>query len=485
MAGYIALIAMKMRCLVAFRPSLYLSAALGLLVATSGVASAESLQDAMAAAYANNPDLNAQRAGTRAADENVPLALAQGRPTITGQVSASLSASDTRYKFRSYTDWASTYTDTAAVQSKITIIQPLYAGGRIENGVNQAEAAVKASREQLRSKEQSILLDAASAYMQVILSGEVLDLRKSNVAFLQEQVRAANDRFSVGEGTRTDVSQAEAAMAAATSSVSVAQADLLTAQANYVKVVGHAPKNLRDPGPVAKLLPAKLSVAVDASRTEHPAIRAAIYNADTASYNVMIEEGTLLPTLSLQGSVGNTLAGSSTNSSNDPNRARTLDASVAAVLSIPIYQGGAEYASVRRAKEELGQAKLQVDVARMSVDAALIQAWSTLESSKAQIVAAQASVDASKLALEGVVEEQKVGQRTTLDVLNAQSTLIDARLSQVSARAQLVVASYSVAAAMGRLDRERLNLKVVAYRPEHHYEQVRDKWIGLRTPDGR
>lgn len=485
MAGYIASIAMKMRCLVAFRPSLYLSAAFGLLVAMSGVASAESLQDAMAAAYANNPDLNAQRAGTRAADESVPLALAQGRPIITGQVSASLSASDTRYKFRSYTDWASTYTDTAAVQSKITIIQPLYAGGRIENGVNQAEAAVKASREQLRSKEQSTLLEAASAYMQVILSGEVLDLRKSNVAFLQEQVRAANDRFSVGEGTRTDVSQAEAAMAAATSSVSVAQADLLTAQANYVKVVGHAPKSLRDPGPVSKLLPAKLSVAVDASRTEHPAIRAAIYNADTASYNVMIEEGTLLPTLSLQGSVGNTLAGSSTNNSNDPNRARTLDASVAAVLSIPIYQGGAEYASVRRAKEELGQAKLQVDVARMSVDAALIQAWSTLESSKAQIVAAQASVDASKLALEGVVEEQKVGQRTTLDVLNAQSTLIDARLSQVSARAQLVVASYSVAAAMGRLDRERLNLKVVAYRPEHHYEQVRDKWFGLRTPDGR
>lgn len=469
----------------AFRPSLYLSAAFGLLVAMSGVASAESLQEAMAAAYANNPDLNAQRAGTRAADEYVPQALAQGRPTITGQISASYNASDTRYRFRPYTDWASTYTDTGAVQSQITIIQPLYAGGRIENGVNRAEAAVKASREQLRSKEQSTLLDTASAYMQVIMYGQVLELRKSNVAFLKEQVRAANDRFSVGEGTRTDVSQAEAAMAAATSAVSVAQADLLTAQANYVKVVGHAPKSLRDPGPVTKLMPAKLSAAVDASRREHPAIRAAIHNADTAAYNVEIEEGALLPTLSLQGSLGHTLTSSSTNSSDTPDKSRTLDASIGAVLSIPIYQGGGEYSSVRQAKEELGQAKLQVDVARMSVDAALTQAWSTLESAKAQIVAAQASVEASRLALEGVVEEQKVGQRTTLDVLNAQSTLIDARLSEVSARAQLVVASYSVVAAMGRLDRERLGLKIAAYRPEHHYEQVRDKWIGLRTPDGR
>ena len=286
----------------AFRPSLYLSATIGLLVAMSSVASAETLLDAMAAAYANNPDLNAQRAGTRAADESVPQALAQGRPTVTGQISASYSAADSRYRFRSYTDWASGYTDTGAVQSQIKIIQPLYAGGRIENGVNKAEAAVKASREQLRSKEQSILLDTASAYMQVILYGQVLDLRKSNVAFLKEQVRAANDRFSVGEGTRTDVSQAEAAMAAATSAVSVAQADLLTAQASYVKVVGHAPKSLRDPGPVTKLLPAKLSAAVDASRTEHPAIRAAIYNTDTASYNVQIEEGALLPTFSVQGS---------------------------------------------------------------------------------------------------------------------------------------------------------------------------------------
>ncbi len=473
-----------MRCVVAFRPSLYLSAAFGLAVVLSGAASAESLTEAMSSAYANNPELNAQRAGTRAADEYVPQALAQGRPTITGNLAAGFSANNTRARIYPTGMWQDNYTNTGSVQADIKIIQPIYAGGRIENGVNKAESAVKAAREQLRSKEQATLLDTASAYMSVILSGQVLDLRQSNVAFLQEQVRAANDRFSVGEGTRTDVSQAQAALAAATSSVSVAQADLLTARANYVKVVGHEPKGLRNPGPISKLLPAKMTAAVDASRTEHPAIRAAIYNADTASYNVAIQEGALLPTFGLQGSIGSTLAGSSTDATG-ADRVRSLDASVAAVLSIPIYQGGGEYASVRQAKEELGQAKLQIDAARMSVDAALAQAWSTLESAKAQIVAAQASVTASRLALEGVVEEQKVGQRTTLDVLNAQSTLINARLSEVGAEAQLVVASYAVVAAMGRLDRERLGLSVPAYRPEHHYQQVRDKWIGLRTPDGR
>lgn len=474
-----------MRCAVAFRPSLYLSAAVGLFVAMSGVVSAETLQEAMAAAYANNPSLNAARAGTRAVDENVPQALSGYRPTINGQVSAGITATDTRFRSTGASNWASTYTDTGAVQSQIQIVQPLYMGGRIENGVKRAESAVKASREQLRNTEQSTLLDTASAYMNVILSGQVLELRQSNVAFLQEQVRAANDRFSVGEGTRTDVSQAEAALAAATSAVSVAQADLMTAKANYVKVVGHEPKGLRSPGPITKLLPAKFSAAVEASRTEHPMIRAAIYNADTASYNVEIQEGALLPSFVLQGTIGSTLAGNVTNSVTTPERARTLDGSVAAVLSIPIYQGGSEYAIVRQAKEELGQARLQVDVARMSVDAALTQAWSAQESAKAQIVAAEASVAASRLALEGVVEEQKVGQRTTLDVLNAQSTLIDARLSEVGAQAQYVVASYSVASAMGRLDRERLGLKVTAYKPEQHYEQVRDKWIGLRTPDGR
>lgn len=478
-----------MRCVVAFRPSLYLSAAFVSFVVLSGAASAESLQDALSSAYANNPTLNAERAGTRATDEAVPQALARFRPTVNGALTAGYSASDSRGRVPVNGGvWGSSYTDTGALTAQITIIQPLYAGGRLENGLNMAESAVKAQREQLRNQEQTTLLDGVNAYMNVLLTSRVLELRQSNVAFLQEQVRAANDRFSVGEGTRTDVSQAEAALAAATASVSVAQADLMTARAVYAQVIGHEPTGLASPGPITKLLPAKLAVAVEASRKEHPLILARVHNAETASFNVAVQEGALLPSLGLQGTLGSNLASlSQTGSSGYPgaDRARTLDASIGLQLTIPIYQGGSEYSSVRQAKEQLGQAQLAVDATRAGVDAALTQAWSGLESAKAQIVAAEAAVEASQLALDGVIEEQKVGQRTTLDVLNAQSTLIQAKLSQVQASTQLVVASYSVVAAMGRLDRERLGLKVAAYKPEQHYQQVRDKWIGLRTPDGK
>jgi outer membrane protein len=475
-----------MRCVVAFRPSLYLSAAFVSFVVLSGAASAESLQDALASAYANNPTLNASRAGMRATDEYVPQALANYRPTVNGTISAGISASDTRARLDANGMWVSSYTDNGALRGEITIIQPLYAGGRIENGVNKAESAVKAAREQLRNQEQTTLLDGVTAYMNVLLTSRVLELRQSNVAFLQEQVRAANDRFSVGEGTRTDVSQAEAALAAATASVSVSQADFLTAKANYIQVIGHEPKGLASPGPVTKLLPAKMSVAVEASRKEHPYILAALYNTETAAFNVAIQEGALLPSLGIQGKIGSTLASQSeTSGTTAVDRARTFDGSIGLQLTIPIYQGGSEYSSVRQAKEQLGQAQLQTDAARAGVDTALTQAWSGLESAKAQIVAAEAAVEASQLALDGVIEEQKVGQRTTLDVLNAQSTLINAKLSQAQASTQLVVASYSVVAAMGRLDRERLGLKVAAYKPEQHYQQVRDKWFGLRTPDGK
>ncbi len=472
----------------AFRPSLYLSAAFVSFVVLSGAASAESLQDALASAYANNPTLNASRAGMRATDEYVPQALANYRPTVNGTISAGINASDTRARLSPIGTWTSSYTDNGALRGEITIIQPLYAGGRIENGVNKAESAVKAAREQLRNQEQTTLLDGVTAYMNVLLTSRVLELRQSNVAFLQEQVRAANDRFSVGEGTRTDVSQAEAALAAATASVSVSQADYLTAKASYIQVIGHEPKGLASPGPVTKLLPAKMSAAVDASRKEHPYILAALYNTETAAFNVEIQEGALLPSLGIQGKIGSTFASQTESpgaTGTSVDRARTFDGSIGLQLTIPIYQGGSEYSSVRQAKEQLGQAQLQTDAARAGVDTALTQAWSGLESAKAQIVAAEAAVEASQLALDGVIEEQKVGQRTTLDVLNAQSTLINAKLSQAQASTQLVVASYSVVAAMGRLDRERLGLKVAAYKPEQHYQQVRDKWFGLRTPDGK
>lgn len=227
-----------------------------------------------------------------------------------------------------------------------------------------------------------------------------------------------------------------------------------------------------------KLLPRSLDAAIGASRTDHPAILAAVYNADTAAFNVKIIEGELLPSVSLEATAQRDWE--------DGYQASTGNsAQVVGRLSIPIYEGGQVYSRVRQAKETLGQRKIEIDSARDQVQAALVGAWSGLESARSQSVAARSQVEAARLALEGVVEEQRVGQRTTLDVLNAQAEVISARITQVQAERDQVVASYSVLASIGRLSSQSLGLQVATYKPEAHYQQVRDKWIGLRTPDGR
>lgn len=465
-----------MRCLVASNRVLLLSAAfvLGLAVVP---ASAESIDQALASAYANNPELNAARAGARATDERVPQALGNYRPTISGTVSANRgwSKGDSRTPFGGVTRGAESTTDS--LSTGITIIQPLFRGFRTENGVAAAEAQVRAARENLRNTEQNVLYSAAVAYMDVIQATSILSLRQSNVEFLQEQVRAARDRLDVGEGTRTDVAQADAALAAATAQVSVAKANLQAARATYRQVIGHDPKSLKAGKGVAPMIPKSLDAALAVSRKEHPAILATIHNADVAAFNVKVAEGALLPTLNLQGSISRTWT--------DPGTRASDDASIGLQLNIPIYEGGVVYAQVREAKETLGQLRIVTDQTRDEVQATLVGAWGSLESARAQSQAASAQVEAAQLALEGVIEEQRVGQRTTLDVLNAQQDVITARITQITAQRDTVVAGYAIMSSMGRLSRERLSLKTAAYKPETHYKQVRDKWIGLRTPDGR
>jgi type I secretion outer membrane protein, TolC family len=447
------------------RLSVRLAALLFASAAFASPALADTLTEALSAAYSNNATLNAARAATRVRDEDVPQALAGYRP----QIEASGS-------------WQ--FNDSNGLQSRvartgITLTQPIFRGFRTENGVKAAEAGVKASRESLRNTEQNVLLDAVEAYMNVIRDRAIVDLRKSNVTFLREQVRAANDRFSVGEGTRTDVAQADAALAAASSALSLAEANVKAGEGIYVQVIGRAPNGLKPAAPVDKMLPASFARAESLSRERHPAILSARYSADVASFNVRITEGELLPSVSLQATVQNTWANGDTNTATGPS------ASIIGQVTIPIYEGGAVHSAVRQAKESLGQAKIQVDVLRDQVQAAVVSAWGSLEASRAQVVAARAQVEATRLALDGVIEEQRVGQRTTLDVLNARTDLVDSQVALVQAERDTVVAGYTVLATVGQLSAETLGLKVVAYKPEVHYEKVRDKWGGLRTPDGR
>jgi len=456
-------------------------ALIGLTFAIHTGAQAETLMSAMGLAYVGNPDLNSQRAAVRASDENIPKATAGYRPTITA------GAKTGRTQFNQESPSSFSNPDgridnlTTPTQYGVTVTENVWNGNRTVNSVSQAESDMLGAREQMRNTEQNTLLNAVTYYMNVLRDTAIYNLQLNNVQVLNEQLKQTKDRFQVGEVTRTDVAQAEAALAAGHSSALTAQSNLKTSIANYRQVIGIEPKKL-DPGKplAAKMLPRTLDDAVAISQSEHPAIQGAMHGIDSAQLKVKIVEGSLYPTVNLVGSVTRDI---------DPSPAdrnfRTVTASIVAQISVPIYDGGITYASVRQAKETLEQQRLQTDLQRDTVRAAVVSAWGLYANAKGQIDAAQSQVTASEVALTGVREEANVGQRTTLDVLNAQQTLINARVQLITAQRDQVVASYALLSSVGRLSAANLSLKVEQYDPQTHYNQVKDKWWGLRTPDGQ
>src|SRR5436190_923266 len=452
------------------------AAAIAAVLAIPLTAQAETLESALAQAYRNNPTLNAQRAALRATDEAVPQALSNYRPRVTGSW-------DNGYQhFESISTTGGQFTKTNINISPrggtVGLVQPLFNGFRAGNLTRQAEAAVLAGRETLRNAEQTTLLDAATAYMNVLPDTAILDLQRRNVQVLQEQLKQARDRFNVGEVTRTDVAQAEARLAQSQSQVLAAEANLKSSQATYRRVIGAEPVNLRPGMPVDRLSPRSLEASIDVGRTVHPTVAAAQYTVDAAQFAVKSAEGSLYPTVTLEGAVVRRW-------DVQPGVTDQLTGTVLGRVAVPIYQGGSEYSIIRQQKETLGQRRIELDVQRDLVRATVVQAWSQLEATKAQIIAAQAQVTATEVALNGVREEARVGQRTTLDVLNAQQELVNARVSLVTAQRDRVVASFTLLAAVGHLSPQALKLPTEAYDPRVHYHQVRDKWIGVRTPDGR
>ncbi|WP_316862351.1 TolC family outer membrane protein [uncultured Cohaesibacter sp.] len=434
-------------------------------------ANAENLAQALSLAYSNNPTLNAARAGLRSTDENVPQALSAYRPTVSASGSATRTWRDYEYLSGTSSRYAATTTSLG-----LQVQQILYRGNRTRNGVKQAEAAIQAARESLKATEQSVLLDVATAYMDILQNQAILELRKQNVAFLREQARSAKDRFAVGETINTDVNQAEASLAAAISLVYAAEATLSASQATYQQLVGKKPGTLVAGYSVDNLFPKSVDAAVKQGISQHPSVQAAKFNVDANELAVKIAEGALLPTVSVTGETGR----SWTNLTGATN-----SASITGAVSIPLYSGGANHSAVRQAKETLGQTRIQLDLARDQIRAGIVSAWGLLQASTQQITAAKAGVKAARLATRGVVEEQKVGQRTLLDVLDAQEDEISARISLIEAQHDRIVASFSLASATGNLSAANLKLKVKRYDPTEHYKAVRDKWFGLRTPDGR
>ncbi len=503
---------------------------------------AETLADALSKAYFNNPNLNAQRSTTRAADENIPIANSGYMPHVTASgdvgayyqsytgpgtglssISSGLSGTGGTTTTGTTTTGTTGGTGTVAGTGSggtfglanavggttgttgtsttanrtagttlttssgttvprgagISVTQTLFDGLRTTNNIKSAESNVFGTRETLRNVEQSVLQSGAQSYMDVLRDTAILDLRNSNIKVLEEQLRQTQDRFKVGEVTRTDVAQAEASVAGARADYFAAQSQLQNSIASFRQVIGEQPTRLEPARPLDRGIPPSLENAIAVSQIEHPSIQSSLHAVDVASLQVKIAEGALYPTLSINGSAQQRYDVSNVGNSN------AFVGSITGSLSVPIYEGGASYAQIRQAKEQLGTAEFQVDVSRDNVRAAVISSWGLLVSSKAAVQADQAQVNAAEIALNGTREEARVGQRTTLDVLNAQQTLLNARVQLVGAQRDRVVATYAILASCGRLSASGLGLRLQPYNPTVHFDQVKDKWFGLRTPDGR
>ncbi|HLG84963.1 MAG TPA: TolC family outer membrane protein [Bradyrhizobium sp.] len=450
------------------------AAALVLLMTCAGPAPvlADTIEGALIQAYQGNPQLNAQRAQVRSTDEAVPQALSGYRPKV------SVSASS-GYQYIDETLAGARIHGTAPPSSAaLSVTQNLYNGNQTANKTRAAEAQVSGSREALRVLEENVLFNAASIYMDYLRDSATVEVQKSNVRVLEQTLKQTRDRFNVGEVTRTDVAQSEAQLAAGKTQELQAESQLTTTRSNYRRIIGSEPQNLAPGSPVDRFLPKTLQQAVDISLVENPNVTAAMYGIDVNYLTVKVNEGALLPTVNLVASVQQQYQQS-------PQLAQQFNASAVAQINIPIYQGGTEYSLIRQSKENLAQQRLTLEQTRDQTRANTVTAWGQLEAGKAQVISAQAQVTASEIALNGVREEAKAGQRTTLDVLNAQQALVNARIALVTAQHDRVVASYSVLQAVGRLQPQVLGLNTTTYDPSVHYHQVRDSWFGMRTPDGR
>src|SRR5215472_1181342 len=404
---------------------LMLSAALG---AAGGVtlARADTLEWALVQAYQNNPSLNAQRAALRAIDENVPQALSGYRPKLSATASGGFNYFNQVNKavnqsvFPNTVGYTSIAEDLPTRQFGATATQTLFNGFQTANRTRQAESQVAGGRETLRLTEQQVLLDAATAYMNLIRDQAILDLNRRNVEVLTEQLKQTRDRFNVGEVTRTDVAQAESRLAAGRSALLGAQSNYVTSQANYRRVIGVNPGRLDAGTPVDRLSPATLPRAITEGETQSPSVLAAMYGVDVAELAVKINEAALYPNLGLTATYAQ-------NYQTIQQELRVANVSILGQLTVPIYQGGAEYSAIRQTKETVGQQRLNLDVNRDQARATVVQSWGQLD-------AATAQVNAAEIALNGVREEARVGQRTTLDVLNAQQELVNARVALVTAQ---------------------------------------------------
>ena len=447
-----------------------LLACTALLGVAATQAHADDLRDALTTAYRTNPTLQAARAGQRATDETVPIERASGLPSISGQ------ATHTELLKKSANSFTS---PDRVLNADVTLSVPIYSGGAVRNSVKAAKTRVKAGQADLRGTESAVFSQVVAAYMDVILNEAVVGLNRNQVDVLDVNLQATTDRFEIGDLTRTDVAQSQARLALARGDTRSAEANLAAARENYIKLVGKPPADLETPPPLPNL-PESTEDAVSVALENNPDILAARERSKAADYDINVAGSSRLPRLEVFttgayqdyfGSLGGSFSGLVFSQSET-----TAQAGVRA--TIPIYQGGLPAARRRQAQASASAALEQEIAVERDVIAQTRAAYSSWQAAQELIASTQLAVDAAQLSLEGVQAENSVGNRTILDILNAEQELLQARVRLATAQRNAYVAGFSLLAAMGRAEAKDLNLDGGAlYDPQDNYQRVRGKWF--------
>jgi outer membrane protein len=443
-------------------------------ISLSAHADSETLEQAWTLAYQNNPSLEAQRASLRATDEQVSQALSNWRPSIdaTGSVGKTYQYAPDLAPFEN-PNFAST---TRSYGAQVT--QPLFRGFRTKAETEAAEKQVLAGRAKLESAEQQLFLDTASAFLGVMRDEAALDLERNHEAVLEDKLKETRVRSKVGELTGTDVRQAESRLARAHVSRFQAENTLTQDRAAYTRLVGFAPGQLQAPA-LALDPPSTLSDIFHFAETQNPDVVSAQFAVEEADAEITLNKGSLLPEVDL---VGNS---SRSYGQNITVPGREDSSQVLVQLTVPLYRSGADYSKARAAEQTYSQRRDELDEARHKAHETADNAWQALMTAQAALDADRTEVDAATQALEGVKEESKVGTRTTLDVLNAEQELLDARIDQVKSQRDRDFAVLQIKAAIGHLTADNLKLQVEPYDPKRHYEDVRNQWAGFSKDDAR
>lgn len=450
----------------------------GLALSIAAPASAETLAEAIALAYDSNPTLQAQRATQRALDENWVQARSGYRPTVSalGQFQYTERRTPGGARLEDIDadgdlEVLNGRQESNSASATLRLAQPIYTGGRVAANVSAAEADILAGREALRRVESQVMQSVIQAYADTRRDQEALRIREENVRVLQRQLDESNARFEVGEITRTDVAQSEARLAAAQAQLSQAQAQLAASRAAYAAVVGQNPGDLAPEPPISQLMPADIALAFEAAENNNPQIRQAQYTQQGSNARLAAAKAERMPNLGLNGDFG---YGGTADPWAGEDAARSIV--VGATLTVPLFTGGLTSSRIRAAGERNNADRISVEVARRSVMQSLTQSWNQHMASRANISSTDEQVRAARIAAEGTRQEQQVGLRTTLDVLNAEQELRNAELSQVSARRDEFVAAALVLAQMGQLEAPMLEPSITRYDPTTNFKKNRVTW---------